>query len=282
MTHIMKPLMSQVWIYIFLLLITAFSLFPLLYTLSASFKSNQELLLTGATLFPQSFSFENYVEAWHKANFSRYLFNSLYMTFFITIGSILVTTMGGYAFSRGEFFGKRFMFTLFTGTMFISLGTINLFPLVKITGLFHLEGLTGVIIIRVLGLNVSALFLVRGYMNTIPRELDQAAMIDGCSAFRIYWNIIMPVVKPIVATVGLLAVRASWNDWLLPRVFTLGNRDSYPLIVGILALRDTGAAASSWNLMVAGAILSILPIVILYLFFNKYFIAGLTGGSVKG
>lgn len=273
---------SNIFIYLFLGVVALLTLFPLAYTFSASLKTNQELLLTGATLFPNAPSLQNYVEAWNRANFSRYIVNSLYITFFITFGSIVVTSMGGYAFARGDFPGKSLLFTLFTGTMFISLGTVNLFPLLKIAKFLHLNGLWGVIVIRVLGLNVAALFLVRGYINTIPTELDQAATIDGCSAFRIFWNIIFPVIQPIIATVGLLAVRASWNDWLLPRVFTLGNRDSYPLTVGILALRDTGAAASSWNLMVAGSILSILPIIVLYLFFNKYFIAGLTGGSIKG
>ena len=269
-------------IYLILLIMTIFSLFPIAYTLSASLKSNEELLVTGATLIPENPSFKNYIDAWENANFSRYIFNSLYMTILATIGSIIVTTLGGYSFSRGTYAGKNLIFALFTGTMFLSLGTINLFPLLQIARSLHITGLTGVVLIRVLGLNVASLFLVRGYINTLPKELDEAAYIDGCSPYQIYLHIILPISKPIVATVGLLAVRATWNDWLLPRVFTLGDRSKYPLTVGILALKDTGAAASSWNLMVAGAIISILPIIILYLCFNRYFITGLTSGSVKG
>ena len=269
-------------IYLFLIIMTIFSLFPIAYTLSASFKSNEELLVTGATLIPANPSFRNYVDAWKNANFSVYIFNSLYVTILATIGSIVVTTLGGYSFSRGTYPGKKFIFALFTATMFLSLGTINLFPLLQIAKVLHITGLTGVVLIHVLGLNVASLFLVRGYINTLPKELDEAAYMDGCSPYQIYLRIIMPISKPIIATVGLLAVRATWNDWLLPRVFTLGDRSKYPLTVGILALKDTGAAASSWNLMVAGAIISVLPIVVLYLCFNKYFIAGLTSGSVKG
>ncbi|MGH0053917.1 MAG: carbohydrate ABC transporter permease [Sphaerochaetaceae bacterium] len=269
-------------IYLFLIIVALFSLFPIAYTLSSSFKSNDELLLTGATLIPANPSMQNYIDAWKNANFSVYIFNSLYITVFATIGSIIVTTLGGYSFSRGTYAGKKLIFSLFTGTMFLSLGTINLFPLLQITRAMHITGLTGVILIRVLGLNVASLFLVRGYVNTLPKELDEAAYMDGCSPYQIYLRIILPISKPIIATVGLLAVRATWNDWLLPRVFTLGEKSKYPLTVGILTLKDTGAAASSWNLMVAGAIISILPIIILYLMFNKYFIAGLTSGSVKG
>jgi multiple sugar transport system permease protein len=261
---------------------TVFSLFPIVYTLSASLKSNEELLVTGATLIPENPSFQNYIDAWNKANFSIYILNSLYMTILSTIGSIIVSTLGGYSFSRGTYKGRKLIFALFTGTMFLSLGTINLFPLLQIAKGLHITGLNGVIIIRVLGLNVASLFLVRGYVNTLPRELDEAAYMDGCTPYQIYYRIIVPLSKPIIATVGLLGIRATWNDWLLPRVFTLGDKSKYPLTVGILALKDTGAAASSWNLMVAGAIISILPIIILYLCFNKYFIAGLTSGSVKG
>jgi ABC-type glycerol-3-phosphate transport system permease component len=120
------------------------------------------------------------------------------------------------------------------------------------------------------------------YMSSIPYEIDEAAKIDGCGFFRIYWNIIFPLLKPLVATVGLLSFRAAWNDYMLPMIFTLANPQKSPLIVGVVSLRNSGEAASSWNLMLAGTTIAIVPMLIVYLFLNRYFIEGLTSGAVKG
>ena len=167
--------------------------------------------------------------------------------------------------------------------MFISLGSITLFPLLEITKVLHLNNtLWGVIVINVFGLNVTNLYLVRAYVTTIPREIDEAAIIDGCGFFKTFTHIIFPLLKPVIATVGLLSFRMAWNDYLLPMVFTMANRAQSPLVVGVVALRSNGEVASSWNLMLAGTMISILPMMIAYLGFNKYFVAGLTSGAVKG
>lgn len=276
-------ILLKILLYGFLTIVLVFTLFPLLYTVSASFKSSREILLGGINLIPQEFTFDNYSKAWVMANFSRYTLNSLYMTGLIVIGVLINSTIAAYVFDRGRFPGKALIFAVYLSTMFISAGAITLFPVVKIAALLGLKGLNGVVIINVFGMNAVYLFLAMGYFKTISREIDEAARIDGCSFFRTYWNILLPLAKPILATIALIAFRGAWNDYLLPLVLTMGRRDSFPLVVGVVSLRDEGGeGASQVNLMMAGTMFSILPIVILYLFLNKYFVSGLTSGAIKG
>ena len=139
------------------------------------------------------------------------------------------------------------------------------------------------VILICIGTNqVTNIFLVRGYMATVPRELDEAAAIDGCSFFQIYYKIILPVLKPVLATVALLSFRSAWNEFIMPQVFTMSNPKMRPLTVGVVALKTMGDGAAAWNIMFAGSAMSIVPIVIEYLFTSRYFMSGLTVGAVKG
>ena len=167
--------------------------------------------------------------------------------------------------------------------MFVSLGSLTLYPQLMIAKVFGInKSLWGVIIIRVLGMNVTNLFVARAYIRTISPEIDESAKVDGCTFFQIYRSIIFPLLKPLVATLAILEFRFAWNDYLMPMVFTLSNPKRMPLVVGIMNLKGSGAAASSWNLMLAGTSIAIVPMVLVYLMFNRYFIEGLTAGAVKG
>lgn len=268
---------------VFLMLILIMVVFPLVYIILASFKSNAEILTSGANILPKKFIINNYIQAWSLANFKLYTWNSLYMAFFVVVGSIITTTVMAYVLGRGNFIGKKALYTIMMSTMFISLGSSALYPQLSIAKIFGINtSLLGVIIIRVFGIHVTNVFISMSYLKTIPTEVDEAAKIDGCGFIRIYWNIIFPLLKPLIATVGLLSFRLSWNDYLLPLVFTLSTPKNAPLIVGVVNLRNTGEAASSWNLMLAGTAISVVPMLIIYLILNRYFISGLTSGAVKG
>ncbi len=278
-----RKLLRKTPVYLFLAVFFVISFFPVLFTFMSSFKSNMDILTTGNSIFPTKFVLENYTKAWELADFSTYTKNSVFLSFFCVIGAILSSTCCGYVFSRGKFAGKEFIYYLMISSMFVSLGTLTLYPLLMIMKVIHLnKSLWGVIIIRVFGMNVTNLFIARGYINTIPEEIDEAARIDGCSFFRIYYNIIFPLCKPLIATVAILAFRSSWNDYMLPMVFTMTDPKRMPLVVGIMRLKSSGAAASSWNLMLAGTAISLIPMMIIYLVFNRYFVAGMTSGAVKG
>ena len=278
-----KRLLSKIFIYAFLIVAVVVAIFPIFYTLMASVKSNQELLANPSAIFPEKFIFDNYVQAWQLANFKQYTLNSIHMAFFIVVGTIITSTIAGYVFERGKFKGKDMIFAFVLSSMFVSLGSLTLYPTLMIAKFFHMnKSLWGVIIIRVLGLNVSNLFIARGYIATIPKEVDEAAKIDGCSFFGIYRHIMFPLLKPLIATVGILEFRNAWNDYMMPLVFTMASPKRMPLVVGVVNLKSTGEAASNWNVMLAGTAISIIPMIIVFLLFNKNFISGLTAGSVKG
>lgn len=276
-------LLTRSIIFIILAVITIFALFPVVYTILGSFKGNLELLSEGNHLLPKKFVLDNYRQAWEMANFQKYTMNSIFMSGTIVAGSIITTTVAGYVFERGKFPGKNIIFALVVSSMFVSLGSLTLYPTFVIAKVFGInKTLWGVIIIRVFGLNVTNLFITRSYIRSISGEIDEAAKVDGCSFFGIFTRIIFPLLKPLIATIAILEFRHSWNDYLMPLVFTLSNPDRMPLVVGIMNLKSSGEAASSWNLMLAGSSLALIPMIIVYLVFNRFFIEGLTAGSVKG
>ena len=274
--------LSNLLVFSVLTVIFIISIFPVMYTILGSLKGNMELL-TSNSLFPKRFVLDNYVQAWKMANFEKYTINSIIMSGSIVLGSIFTTTIAGYVFERGVFPGKELMFAMVVSSMFVSLGSLTLYPTYVIAKFFGInKSLWGVVIIRVFGLNVTNLFITRSYIRTLSKEIDEAAKVDGCSFFSIFTRVIFPLLKPLIATIAILEFRHSWNDYLMPMVFTLSNKDRMPLIVGVMNLKGSGEAASSWNLMLAGSSIALIPMIIVYLFFNRYFIEGLTAGAVKG
>jgi multiple sugar transport system permease protein len=132
------------------------------------------------------------------------------------------------------------------------------------------------------GMNMVFVYIVRGFINTLPKALDEAAKIDGCSFTGIFFKIIFPLLQPVIATIGILTFQGTWNSYLMPTIFTLGNPSQRTIIAGVVALKNTGGAASAWNLMLAGSAISIVPVLVAFAIGNKYFVAGLANGAVKG
>ena len=276
-------LMGQILVYLFLGVLTIFTLYPILYVVLGSFKENQELVLGGTSMLPETFQISNYIEAWRLADFGRYTFNSVFLSTMVTAGVVAISSMAGYCFARREFPGKNLLYSLMIAFMFINIGSISLRPLFELAVKLKMNRSMWSVILICIGTNqVTNIFLVRGYMATVPRELDEAAAIDGCSFFQIYYKIILPVLKPVLATVALLSFRSAWNEFIMPQVFTMSNPKMRPLTVGVVALKTMGDGAAAWNIMFAGSTMSIVPIVIVYLFTSRYFMSGLTVGAVKG
>ncbi|NLD94464.1 MAG: carbohydrate ABC transporter permease, partial [Fibrobacter sp.] len=172
---------SSIVAYLFLISIAVFMLVPLLYTISASFKSNAEILLGGANLLPKKMTLDNYVQAWRLANFDTYTFNSIRLSLTTTLGVVFFTSLAAYVFNRGEFWGKKVLYTIFLATMFVSAGSIMLYPILKLATAISLNNLTGVSIVQIFTAGAANLFLTIGYLKTIDIEVDEAATIDGCS-----------------------------------------------------------------------------------------------------
>ena len=274
---------ARALIWVFLLLIAVITIFPVLYVVFGSFKENKELLVGGANIFPSVWVIQNYVDAWKQANFARYTMNSLYISLGVMVLSLINATMAGYVFSRRKSKFKSILYSIFIAFMFINVGSVSLRPLYELAvGLKMNTSLISVILISVGGGQATYIFLCRGFTDSLPRELDEAATIDGCTFFQTYCRIILPLLKPVLATVALLSFRGGWNEYIMPLVFTMTNDALRPLTVGVNMLKNAGDGTAAWNIMFAGATISIVPILIVYCCFSRFFMNGMTAGAVKG
>ena len=275
---------TKMWIgIVFLSLFAIAMLYPVVYITLGSFKGNQELLSGGARLLPKKFVVSNYAEAWETANFSIYTANSIFLGVGTMILSVISCTMAGYVFARKSFRFKELLYSTFVAFMFVNVGSVTLRPLFELAVKVHLNTSLAFVVFIIAGTSqATQIFLCRGYVNSIPKELDEAAKIDGCTFFQVFYKILFPLLKPITATVALLSFRSGWNEYILPLVFTMTNDLLRPLTVGVNMLKNNGDGAAAWNIMFAGATLAIVPMIVIYCIFSRYFMQGMTAGAVKG
>ena len=258
-------------------------MYPIVYIALGSFKGNKELLLGGARLFPKKFVFSNYIEAWRTANFSVYTKNSVFIGVGVMVATVFTTSMAGYVFSRKNFKYKELLYSTFVAFMFVNVGSVTLRPLFELAIKLRMNASLWSVIFIIVGTGQATfIFLSRGFVNSIPKEIDEAAKIDGCTFFQTFYRILFPLLKPITATIALLSFRAGWNEYILPLVFTMSNDSLRPLTVGVNMLKNSGDGAAAWNIMFAGATLAILPMIFIYLIFSNQFMKGMTAGAVKG
>lgn len=270
-------------IFFLLLILAILTVYPVVYIILGSFKTNSELVGGGLNLLPETFILDNYVQAWEMANFSQYTINSLIISFGVMFVSVAVSSMAGYVFSRREFPFKGLIYNAMVMFMFINVGSAALRPLFELAVKLGVnESLVSIILISAGSGQATYVFLIHGFMNSVPRELDEAAVMDGCSFFGIYSRVILPVIKPALASVALLSFRGGWNEYILPLIFTMTNEKMRPLTVGVVALQNAGDGAAAWNILFAGSAIAIIPIIIIYLFASKQFMGGMTSGAVKG
>jgi arabinogalactan oligomer/maltooligosaccharide transport system permease protein len=271
------------WKYPLAALVIFYAAFPLAYVLSASF--NPSGTLTGSTQLFREFSGENYA-ALNDTRFWDWTVNSLVIGVSVVVGAVLMGAAAAYAFSRFRFTGRRLsltsllivqMFPQMLAFIAIFLLLITLGQVVPALGLNSTLALICVYLGGALGSNT---FLMYGFFNTIPRELDEAAKIDGATHAQTYWTIILRLVTPILAVVALLTFVATFGDFILARVI-LTSEQNWTLAVGMYGWVSDQLNAN-WGLFAAGAVLASIPILALFLFLQKYIVGGLTAGSVKG
>lgn len=264
----------------FLICIALLTLFPVVIAILGSFKSNMELT-AGATLLPSEWHVDNYVQAWKQAKFSTYTWNSLFLGAATTVGTLIVASMAAYVCDRMVFPGKKLYVGIQAFTLFISIGAVVLRPQFELMIKMNLHtSLWGVILILISS-HAYIFFILLSFMNGIPRELDEAAHIDGSSLGGTYVRIILPLLGPGLGVGALFTFRGAWNEYLLPLVFTMTKPNLQTLTVGLANLKYGVSAASQTHYMMAGACLSILPILVVYIFANKSFMQ-MTAGSLKG
>lgn len=268
------------------LLLIAFAIFPVIWMLSASF--NQANSLASATLIPRQLTLDNYRTLFEtpETPFLRWMWNSVKISSITTILSVSITTLAAYAFSRFRFGARQNMLKgilliqVFPGllaivavfTLITQFGTI-----VPALGLDTHAGLILVYLGGAMGVNI---WLMKGFFDTIPRAIDESAMVDGATHWQIFSQLLLPLMRPILIVVGILSFIGTYGDFILARVL-LKTTDEYPLMVGLFIF-TSGEFSQKWGPFAAGALIGALPIMIIYLVLQDKIVGGLTQGAVKG
>lgn len=278
-------ILADIASYIILILAVFVTLLPIVYAIASGFKTNTEILVHPERLFPEKVTFDNFKEIFtsDRMDIGRMLLNSIYYTAISVAITLLSSSLYAYVFARHDFPGKKVIFGVFSSLMFITVGNIAIYPQFEILGLLKLnDSLNGLLFMKLFGCGIVNIYLVRSYINTLPKALDEAACIDGCGFLETFFKIILPLLTPVLATVALLSFNGSWNEYLMPTLFTVSRPEQRTLIVGLVELQNSGEAAAAWNLIMAGVTITMVPILVAYIFFNRFFVSGLTAGSVKG
>lgn len=266
---------SATIIHFFLIAIGLIWIYPFLWMIASSFKSQGEFFKNRIGLIPMDFTIDNFVRLWNKANFGVYFTNTVIVTFFSVLLVLVMTNMAGYVLGRYEFVGKKTITGIFLASISIPLVStlIPVYEVIKNLGLVGTK--TGLILSGAGGAHVIFLLLFSSFYQQIPKELEEAAKIDGCGFFRTYFSIMMPLGQPVAITVIIMETIWAWNAFLLPLVLTLSNPMSRTLAVGLYAFR--GENTVDWTGIAAGGTISVIPIVILFILLQKYFVNGVAG-----
>jgi raffinose/stachyose/melibiose transport system permease protein len=265
---------GKVGSYAVLVIFAIIYLGPLLMLVNTSLKTMPEFM-KDATGPATSFSLQNFVEAWNKANFPKYLFNSVLYTVSATTIYIVTAVFVAFPIARGYVKHAGLLLTMFVIALFLPPALIPQFQLILNLGLYNNP--IGYVLLFIV--NPIGIVILVNYVKTVPKELDEAAALDGCGYFRFVWSIVLPLIKPAIATVIVLHGIGIWNEIIMPTIY-LTNKDYYPITRGLIVFQ--GVYGSNWPTLAAAVLMLTLPMLILFLFLQRYIVSGLTSGSVKG
>jgi len=249
---------------------------PFLFSVSISFNARKDVFEWPIELIPGQTTLENYASVWRDLPFAKWLVNSVIVTLIQTVANVFFSALAGFAFARLYFPGKNVIFALLLSSLMIP-GIILLVPKFIILNEMHLVNTYAGLILPMLN-TIPNIFLMKQFFETIPRDLEEAALIDGCSYFRIFWQIFLPISKPALAAVAIYTFQGSWNEFLWPVIATY-SKDMYTLPVGMATLRDE--LQTNWPMLMAGTILVSLPTLIIFLVFQRYFVQGVASSGSK-
>ena len=280
----LKKILAKISIHSVLIFVSLLSIFPFIWLISTSLKGvNENIFAYPPTIIPTDLTWENYIGVWHKVNFIGYFINSMVVAGFTVLLNLILSSLAAYPLARMEFKGKKIVFFSILATIMIPFQSIML-PVYLITIKLNLidsvnnfMGYLGLIL--PFAVNAFGIFLMRQAFMKVPRELEEAAIIDGCNIFEMFVKVCLPLVKSSLAVLAIFTFIGSWGEFLWPSI-VLTKDSMYTLPVGINNLQ--GLFSSNWRFIAAGSILATIPIVIFFLAMQKYFISGENEGAVKG
>ena len=280
----LKKILSKITIHTILIIVSLLSIFPFIWLTSTSLKGiNEDIFAYPPTMIPQDFTWINYIDVWNKVNFLGYFANSMIVAGLTVILNLVLSSLAAYPLARMQFKGKKFIFFSILATIMIPFQAIML-PVYIITLKLHLidsvNAVAGYLgLVMPFAVSAFGIFLMRQAFLKIPKELEEAAIIDGCNIFQMFIKVVLPMVKPTLAVLAVFTFIGSWGEFLWPSIM-LTKDSMYTLPVGINNLQ--GMFSANWRFIAAGSIISTIPIIIFFLAMQRYFISGENDGAVKG
>jgi len=275
---------KNIFSHIFLIFLSVISIGPFVWLVSTALKSGEENIFKYPPEFiPEHPTLQNFTGVWGQIPFLDYIFNSLIVAVFTITLNLLLSSLAAYPLARMKFKGKKIIFYTVLATIMVPFQVIMIpmylmvLKLNLIDSVSNIAGFAGLIL--PFAVNAFGIFLMRQAFLGIPKELEEAAVIDGCNSFDIWLRILMPLVKPSLATLAIFTFVGTWGEFLWPSI-VLTKQEMYTLPVGINHLQ--GVFSATWRYIASGAIISIIPILVFFLSLQKYFISGQTQGAVKG
>jgi multiple sugar transport system permease protein len=269
--------------YVIASLIVFLFFFPYFWTITSSLKETWELVDYPPTIFPRVPQWGNYARVFEKVPFLTWTSNTIYIVTLSTVGGLLTASMAGYAFARGQFRGKGPIFLISLGTMMLP-AQVTLIPQFV---LFHqlgwLNSFRPLWVPSWFGGGAFAIFLMRQFIMSLPQELDESAIIDGASYFRIFWSILMPLCKPALATLGVISIIGNWNEFLTALIY-LNSENKLTIAVGLNYFKNVPevGGAPMQHLLMAASVMSTAPLIILFFLAQSYFVQGVVMTGIKG
>jgi multiple sugar transport system permease protein len=259
-----------------MLLISAFFVLPFIWMASASFRTQGSLLADPGTLWPTAFTLENYTEIWQRIPFGRQLFNTMFFAGVVTVVSVTFNSMAGYALARFDFKGKNVAFVLLILTLMVPI-EVTFVPLYNIiSDLGWINTYQGLIVPRLA--SAFGIFLMRQFFLSLPKDLEDAARLDGASEVRIFLRIMWPLAKPAVLTLGMFSLLRNWNDLLWP-LMVINDAEMQTLPPGLAMFK--GESVTEFGLLMAGSVIALIPMVVAFLFVQRSFIEGVATTGMK-
>ena len=272
-----SAVLRRVLLYIVLILIAVIMVVPFLWMLSTSLKTQYDAVKIPPVWIPDPPQWENYVKLFTEQPMFQFMLNTIKIVFFVVLGQLFFSSLAAYSFARISFKGRNVVFFFYIATLMVP-GQVTMIPTYL---MFAKAGLTDNHLALILPAFFSAfgVVLLRQFFMSLPRELEEAAEIDGCNPFMTYWRIMLPLVVPAMLTLGVFTLMNTWNDYMGPLIY-LSSPEKYTMTLGIAYFK--GVYTTQWNLVMAGSIVSVMPILIAYLCAQKYFIEGIAFSGVKG
>lgn len=272
-----KGVWTRIAFYSVLSIVSLVMIVPFLWMINTSFKDSTKIFTF--QFIPDPFRWQNYLDVLEKTPFHLFYFNSIYIAVLVTVGTIFFGSLAGYAFAKLSFRGSSFLFLCLLSTMMIPVEviTIPLFIWMGDLGLINTH--VPLIAIPILGpAGVFGVFIMRQFFLLVPKELEEAAKLDGCSYFRIYWNIMLPLAKPAVATLTIFTFLTSWNEFYEPLIY-INSKELMTLPLALALFTDE--VGTKWELLMSASVMATIPLLIVFFFAQKQFIEGvtMTGGK---